>query len=99
MSEFLSFRKMITPLIAEVLFWVGVGACVIVGIVSIVAGASRTYGGGWLVVRGILFILIGPLLIRIYCEVLLVFFRILDVVQEVRDRLGPRSAQEETAVP
>ncbi len=99
MGEFLSFRKMITPLIVEVLFWVGVGACVIAGIVSITAGASRAYGGGWPVVRGILLILLGPLFVRIYCELLIVWFRILEALHEVRDRLGPAAGKEETVVP
>lgn len=88
MSEFLSFRKMITPVIIEVLFWIGVGLCVIAGLVNIVGGATARYGGGWQVAWGILLILLGPLAVRIYCELLIVVFRILDALHEIRDKLG-----------
>jgi len=42
MNEFLTFRKMITPVIIQVLFWIGVVACVIAAIANILkAGADR----------------------------------------------------------
>ncbi|QAA77375.1 MAG: hypothetical protein BIP78_1611 [Candidatus Bipolaricaulis sibiricus] len=88
MQDYLSFRKMITPVAIQVIFWVGIVACVIVGLVSIVSGASATYGGGTTVLTGILVILLGPLGVRIWCELLIVVFRILDTLGEIRDRLG-----------
>ncbi len=38
MSDFWSFRKMVTPVIIEILFWVGVIVCLIAGLILVVAG-------------------------------------------------------------
>ena len=43
MEDFLKFRKMITPVIIQILFWVGVGISVIAGLVQIGTAFSR-YG-------------------------------------------------------
>lgn len=56
MSDFWAFRKMITPVIIQVIFWIGVALCVIGGLVLIVGGVSMPYrGGGGQVLAGILF--------------------------------------------
>ncbi len=87
MQEYLAFRKMITPVAIQIIFWIGVVACLIVGLVNIVGGASAPYGGGTTVLTGILMILLGPVLVRIYCELLIVVFRILDTLGEIKDKL------------
>lgn len=88
MQEYLTFRKMITPAAIQVIFWIGVLACVVLGLVMIVTGASARYGGGPQVLSGILALILGPVAVRIWCEGLNVVFRILDTLQEIRDRLS-----------
>ncbi len=88
MGEFLSFRKMITPAIIQLIFWIGVLLCVIGGLIQIVAGASTYYGGGSMVLSGVLLILLGPLAVRIYCELLIVMFRILEELSCIRRDLA-----------
>ena len=46
MKDFLSFRRMVTPLIIQVIFWIGVGVCVIAGLVEIATGMPSRLGGG-----------------------------------------------------
>jgi hypothetical protein len=75
-DEFLAFRKMITPMIIQIIFWVGVVACVITGF-----GAM-----GQSFFAGLMILLIGPLVVRIYCELLILLFRIHDTLTEIRDR-------------
>ena len=87
MEDFLKFRKMLTPIIIQVLFWIGVAVCVIGGIIGIVSGASTPYGGGSIVFMGVLLLLIGPILVRVFCEVLLVLFSIHDVLIGIRNKL------------
>ena len=82
MNEFLSFRKMITPLIIQIIFWIGVALCVIGGLVSIVIGAS--HGTGKDVLQGLLTVLLGPIAVRVYCEILIVIFRINENLTEIR---------------
>lgn len=88
MGEYLSFRRMITPVIIQVIFWLGVAACVIGGLVLIVAGAGARYGGGGQVLSGIFLLLLGPLGIRVYCELLIVFFKMLELLREISEKIG-----------
>lgn len=88
MEEYLTFGKMITPAAIQVIFWIGVLACVVLGLVSIVTGASARYGGGSEVLTGIIVLVLGPIAVRIWCEVLIVVFRILDTLREIRDTLS-----------
>jgi hypothetical protein len=80
MSDFLTFRKMITTLIIQAIFWLGV-------IVTVVAGlgmlADEKAGG-------LLLIILGPLVVRIYCELLIVIFRINETLTEIRNLLEKR---------
>jgi len=71
----------------QVIFWIGALACVVLGLVMIVTGASTHYGGGGQVLSGVLTLLLGPIMVRISCEVLIVVFRILDTLVEIRDKL------------
>ncbi|TVR42451.1 MAG: DUF4282 domain-containing protein [Planctomycetota bacterium] len=71
MKEYLNFNKMITPTFIQILFWLGVVACVIAGLVMIVTGYEAMQK-----VAGLLTIVIGPLVVRIYAELMLVIFKI-----------------------
>ena len=74
MGDFLRFEMMITPIVIQILFWLGVAASVIAGIVLIAGGN----------VQGILLIIFGPIGARIYAELLIVFFRINDHLREIQ---------------
>lgn len=75
MGEYLTFRKMITPVFIQVIFWVVVAAIVIGGLVQIANDEA---------LGGILLIILGPLGARIYAEILIVIFRINDNVAGIR---------------
>jgi hypothetical protein len=92
MEDFISFRKMITPTIVQVLFWVGVAGSVIFGLFTIVSSFSR-YGGGFLFLYGLLIIIMGPILTRIYCELLILFFRMYDTLIEIKNSLANTKAK------
>ncbi len=66
---------MITPVFIQVIFWIAVAAMIIVGLVQIADGEA---------IAGILIILVGPLVVRIYAEILMVIFRINDNVAAIR---------------
>jgi hypothetical protein len=92
MYEYLTFRKMVTPVIIQVIFWVGVSLCLIFGIVMIVGGALSQTGGGIMVLLGLVYLLLGPIVTRIYCEVVMLFFRIYDTLKEIQNNTA-RPAQ------
>jgi uncharacterized membrane protein len=75
-AEFMSFRKMMTPILIQILFWIGVVFSIIGGIVMIVAGASTYRGGPVMVLAGLFYLFLGPIWVRVWCELLIVFFRI-----------------------
>jgi hypothetical protein len=84
MWDFLTFRKMLTPIVIQVLFWLGVVACILGGIGAILTGFARIDRVPELIGIGILAVVFGPLVVRIYCEWLIVLFRINDTLTEIR---------------
>ena len=74
--DFLRFRKLVTPYVIEVLFWLEVLAFLVGGVLFIV-GASAEYGSGTAqIVEGVFMILLGPVFARISCELIMVLFGI-----------------------
>jgi len=86
-EKFFSFDRMITPSIIKVLFWIGVVVSVIGGLATIIGGIAAPYGGGTMVLSGILGIIFGPLITRVYCELLILLFKINDNLGEIKEKL------------
>ncbi len=84
MGDFLAFRKMITPVVVQILFWLGVLGCVVTG-VAILSGSSSLAAASPVSpqILGVLVLVVGPLLIRFYCELLIVLFRIFDSLRAI----------------
>ena len=90
MSDFLASRRMITPVIIQVVFWVGAALCVVAGLIGIVRGVTESYGGTWDFLTGLALLLLGPLMTRVYCELLILVFRIDETLSDIRRSLiGP----------
>jgi Domain of unknown function (DUF4282) len=81
-QDYLTFRRMIAPVVIQTLFWLLIVALLVSGIAGVVQGAHRNRAGE--VLAGFLFILLGPFVARLYCEVLIVVFRINDSLTEMR---------------
>jgi len=81
MEVFMNFDRLITPTIIKILYWLGIAAVVIAGIGAITTGEFFT---------GLLTIILGPIAVRVYCELLILLFRIHDSLVEVRDLLRNR---------
>ena len=95
MKDFLAFRTMLTPIIIQAVFWLGVVVCVIVGLIYILTGVGQ-YGGGPNVLKGVLILFLGPIGVRIYCEILIIFFRINETLTEIKHTLEePRPPKQE----
>jgi len=83
MNDFLSFRRMITPIFIQVIFWTFVLIFVLGGLVGLLGGdtgGERFYG--------LLVLLLGPLIVRVYCEIVIIFFRMNETLTDIRDRTG-----------
>ena len=79
---------MITPVIIQILFWIGVIVCLILGLGMVYYGAAYYQAGmGSYLWKGILLFILGPLAVRVYCEILIVFFRINETLTEIENIL------------
>lgn len=96
-KNFLSFERMITPIIIKILFWIGMIGSIIGGVVlfvgAIIAGiADGGVGaiiGGFIggLFGGLLVILLGVLVTRIYAELLILAFRINETLTDIKTLL------------
>ena len=79
MGDFLAFRKMITPMIIQIVFWLGVAVIVIFALISIASG----YTGPVLI--GLLQLIVGPIVWRMWCELVIVWFQIANSLADIRN--------------
>ena len=85
MQDLISFKKFITPGFMQVIFWILVAANTISAIILMFSAGSPYVGGG-AVVLGLLQLILGPIFIRVACEVTIVIFRIYETLDEMRKR-------------
>lgn len=96
-KSFLSFERMITPIIIKILFYFGLIGSLLGGIVfffsTTIAGFARggfgpilggIFGG---LLGGLLIIFLGVLLTRIYAELLILVFRINETLTDIKTLL------------
>ena len=88
LNKFLNFDEMVSPLIIKIIYWVGVALVVLSGLGMIISGIGSRYGGGIQVLIGLLTIVIGPFLVRIWCEIMIVIFEIHKNLVEINRRSG-----------
>jgi hypothetical protein len=84
--SFLSFRWMLTPRLIKIFFWLGIIVCI--------ATAVRDMLGPEGIAWGVSVLLIGPILLRVFCEGLLVVFQINENLQEIRHQLTLKTDRE-----
>ena len=105
MRDFLTFRRMITPIIIQIVFWLGVIGCVIAGI-GMMLSASATSSllpqmpgpaQGFQIVGGLGLIVFGPLVCRIYCELLILLFRMNESLTDIKRGLAPGVSHQQAA--
>ncbi len=79
-SQFTKFDKMITPAFIKIIFWIGAG-------ISVLMGLAMLTQGGFAIIMGLGTIILGPIGTRIYCELLIVIFKIYDNLVEINKKL------------
>lgn len=77
-KEFSEFKFMITPVFIKIIFWLMVVLTVIFGLYMMTAGRNFLFG--------LLYLVIGPIAVRIYCELLIVMFKIHEGIQKIADK-------------
>lgn len=92
LADFLTFRRMITPFIIQVIFWMCLILTVLSGIVQILVGLTGGPQGRAPIASGFVTILVGPIFVRIACELLILFFRMNDTLTDIRNNTSQRSS-------
>ncbi|MFP3728203.1 DUF4282 domain-containing protein [Priestia filamentosa] len=88
MNNFLNFDKMMTPALIKIIFVLSCVASIICGFSLIVQGTNAYFGGSILVLLGLLVMVAGVILSRVYCELIMVFFKINENIQKVANQSG-----------
>lgn len=98
MGKFLSFDKMITPVFIKIAFWLGVIGSLISGVGVLFSGMIASHFGFVQIIFGLLIMLIGPVVVRVYCELLIVLFKMHESMQQMGATLAaqrnPRLEEE-----
>lgn len=77
------FKKMITPVIIKIIYYLGLLGVLLAGL--------KIMGGGPLgmgvvsIITGLVTIIVGALLVRVWCELLIVLFKINENLQAIRN--------------
>ncbi|WP_337040307.1 DUF4282 domain-containing protein [Emticicia sp. 17c] len=90
-DDFLTFDKMITPVIIKIIYYFLVIASIFGGIVFIVQGISAPWGGGMMVFSGLLTLIFGPIWSRVFCELMIVSFRIYARLSSIDENIKKKS--------
>jgi hypothetical protein len=80
MNDFLSFRRMVTPVFIQAIFWLFAAGLVVGGLITMVQSSFFA---------GLVILVVGPLMARIYCELLIILFRIYDELVAIRTGAHP----------
>ena len=84
MNDVLSFDKMLTPKIITFVYWLLLLVAVISGLGSMFGGLEGfTFGKFFM---GILYAAGGAIAARIWCELLIVLFKMNEALQEIRHK-------------
>ena len=84
MKEFLHFDRMITGEIIKYVYWALAGLSVLFGLITMLVGLFTADVLG--LFSGLIITVLGPILTRIYCELLIVMFKIYEALVVIRDR-------------
>jgi len=89
-QHFIKVRKRIPPLFIQILFWVGVVGTVIAALVMMGSSFGRYGSGAGTFLGGLIFLVVGAVMVRIYCELLILFFRMNETLTEIKDLLASK---------
>lgn len=83
-KEFLHFDRMISGDIIKYVYWILSGLCVIGGVITLLGSLAAGEIGG--VFAALLVAILGPVLIRIYCELMIVLFKIYETLTIIKNK-------------
>ena len=91
LGEMFSFDKMITPVIIQVIYILGLIVNAIAALVALIGSFTTGSATGILVglIVSAAILVLGSLMIRVYCELLILAFKIYDELKAIRTGTPP----------
>ncbi|WP_036543899.1 DUF4282 domain-containing protein [Nitrincola lacisaponensis] len=86
MKNIFFFDAMLTPKIITIVYWLLLAGVVITGLGMIFGSFNAYYGGGMMFLGGLATIIFGSIGVRIWCELLIVLFKINDNIRKVAEK-------------
>lgn len=84
MNDLLKFDRMITPKIITFVYWLMLVVVVLSGLASMFGGFGGFSLKGFFL--GLMYMLFGVIGVRIWCELLIVLFKMNEALQELRNK-------------
>lgn len=82
MKDVLFFDRMLTPNIITFVYWIGL-VVVVISSLGMMTGIGGMGGGGF--IQGIITLVVGVIGVRIWCELLIVMFKIHENLRSLVD--------------
>jgi Domain of unknown function (DUF4282) len=83
MQRFLGFDEMVTPSIITIVYWIGI-------VVIVLGVLSSLFAGFWSFILSLIGGLIGLIFWRVWCEVMIILFRIHGDLAQIARNTAPR---------
>ena len=80
MKDFFVFRRMVTPILIQIIYWIATVTVIMVGLVLLIGGEDFGQRFG-----GFLILILGPLVVRIYAELSMLLFRMNETLTEIKN--------------
>jgi hypothetical protein len=82
LSDFIFFRRMLTPWLLQCFFWVSFFSCIVAGILLLIQGQIS---------MGLITLLGAPFMLRITCEFMILFFRMNETLTDLKNHINSRA--------
>ncbi|MDX1476777.1 MAG: DUF4282 domain-containing protein [Saprospiraceae bacterium] len=92
-NRLLFFDSLITPSVITIVYWLLLAANLLYGLFFVMFGG---FGGFTFTtfLLGLVYIVVGAVVIRIWCELLIVIFKINDNIAKLNQNLGGKAREE-----
>ena len=81
-KKLFNFDEMVTPKVIKIIFWIGIVLIAAYSLFTFVLALNT--GENFLFLFGILAIIIGPIMLRVYCEMIIIMFKIYEEIKKIR---------------
>ena len=85
--DVLMFRRMVAPYLIMAVFWLGMLVTILGSLAAIVFGLIGGVSGLSTALGGLIFLFVGPISVRLWCEIMIVVFRINETLTDIRNQL------------